>query len=92
MARRQGVKGSPSVGWVGARGSVRRGSAAVGVGAFLALGSVVAPPAQADELDWLSDLFDPSVWSASAWDSTPWWDSLDLAWNDPLAGAAFGSS
>ncbi|MGV0626411.1 hypothetical protein [Mycolicibacter minnesotensis] len=67
------------------------------MGAFLALGSAVAPPAQADEFDWLSDLFDPSAWAASGWDATSWWDSagwgnLDLSWADPLAGIAVGSA
>ena len=52
--------------------NTRRTSRAVGaasaVGAFLAFGMApltVAPPAQADEFDWITDLFDPSTWLAA---------------------------
>lgn len=79
MTRRQGVKGGPGGGRVRA-----------GVGAFLALGVVGAPSAQADGLDWLADLFDPSGWESPQWDSANWWDGLDFSWAEASAGPALG--
>src|SRR5690625_3273361 len=57
------------------------------VGAFLTFGMIPlapTPPAQADEFDWILDLFDPSLWLAA--DPTDAVAGLDLdAWFDPSA-------
>lgn len=71
----------------------RRRNRAVGtvasVGAFLTFGVMPSAPAQADEFDWIADVFDMSAWvdDGGASDAVNWFDSA--SWSlDGLAGSA----
>lgn len=88
------------------RGSIGKGTAqprsrrrnrAVGtvasVGAFLTFGVMPLAPAQADEFDWIADVFDMSAWvdDGAASDAVNWFDPA--SWDpDGLLGSAVSTS
>ncbi|MGH3560530.1 MAG: hypothetical protein ACRDTN_01655, partial [Mycobacterium sp.] len=91
MTHQSGIKNSRQSGRAKAhrhsRGVLGAGAAA---GAFLAFGMTplaTAPQAQADELDWITDLFDPSSWfGAGSVDPSA---GVDLGnWFDPSAAGS----
>ncbi|MGB3894943.1 MAG: hypothetical protein WA942_11930, partial [Mycolicibacter sinensis] len=71
--------------------SLGAGAAAAAFMAFTVSPMGAAPKAQADELDWLLDLFSPTDWAAPAADTGATTFSWDALFDPASAGAADGS-